>query len=495
MRKKSLCLTSLAILATSGLVSCGGSNNNDNNNPDPNPKPETPTIKYQFSGHYTDETLTGYGYDWYILLNLYSDGSVKGSGYNILSMDSSSYDKNTGFRENWYIGKWKDAVNEEDLSYIDLSVSYSSDAKNDMGGNTLTGSFNYEIYEKSDKTMSFTIDVPVFSGRKQEITSSGTINYKTLDEFIQKNLYTWTEPESIAVFNNEEGSLSRIYVQNDGKALCYNGKVDPATKDEKYVISGTWSWKKDGDKLIFNDGNVDHEVSVDGKKGTIEYEQSLMGHTIKFKYICEDITPILEANGSQEEAAKELAKFVTSDGASSISLFDDHTAKLVAFGGSLNVNYTWALNEDLLTLVDSVDSNKKLETTIADNKAEINYSANLAGHQIDLKFTCNDLTDLVEFADSEVKTLAIFENTDKTATLTVLSNGTANLVAYGGMLKPVFNWKYENKKLIFTDSVNPDKTMEAVIDGKSATITYSDNLGGNPISIELSCADISSIIE
>ena len=63
------------------------------------------------------------------------------------------------------------------------------------------------------------------------------------------------------------------------------------------------------------------------------------------------------------------------------------------------------------------------------------------------------------------------------------------------MLKPVFNWKYENKKLIFTDSVNPDKTMEAVIDGKSATITYSDNLGGNPISIELSCADISSIIE
>lgn len=241
MRKKSLCLTSLAILATSGLVSCGGSNNNDNNNPDPNPKPETPTIKYQFSGHYTDETLTGYGYDWYILLNLYSDGSVKGSGYNILSMDSSSYDKNTGFRENWYIGKWKDAVNEEDLSYIDLSVSYSSDAKNDMGGNTLTGSFNYEIYEKSDKTMSFTIDVPVFSGRKQEITSSGTINYKTLDEFIQKNLYTWTEPESIAVFNNEEGSLSRIYVQNDGKALCYNGKVDPATKDEKYVISGTWS--------------------------------------------------------------------------------------------------------------------------------------------------------------------------------------------------------------------------------------------------------------
>lgn len=220
-----------------------------------------------------------------------------------------------------------------------------------------------------------------------------------------------------------------------------------------------------------------------------------MGHTIKFKYICEDITPILEANGSQEEAAKELAKFVTSDGTSSISLFDDHTAKLVAFGGALKVNYTWALNEDLLTLVDSVDSNKKLETTIADNKAEINYSANLAGNQIDLKFTCNDLTDLVEFADSEVKTLAIFENTDKTATLTVLSNGTANLVAYGGMLKPVFNWKYENKKLIFTDTVNPDKTMEAVIDDKSATITYSDNLGGHAISIELSCADISSIIE
>lgn len=45
MRKKSLCLTSLAILATSGLVSCGGSNNNDNNNPDPDPKPETPTIE------------------------------------------------------------------------------------------------------------------------------------------------------------------------------------------------------------------------------------------------------------------------------------------------------------------------------------------------------------------------------------------------------------------------------------------------------------------
>lgn len=493
MNKKFLCLTSLAILATSGLVSCGGSkdDNTDNNT---NTNPETPTIKYQFSGHYTDETLTGYGYDWYILLNLYTDGSVKGSGYNSLSMDSSSYEDNGGFREKWYVGKWKDAINEEDLNYIDLSVSYSSDAINDMGGNTLSGSFTYEIYTKSDNSMSFTIDVPVFSGRKQEISGSTTINYKDFDEFIQKNLYTWTEPESIAIFNNSEGSLARLYVQDEGKALCYTGKVDPATKEAKYVISGTWSWKKDGDKLIFNDGTVDHEVVIEGKKGTIEYEQSLMGHTIKYKYVCEDITPILEAEGSQEETAKELVKFLTEDNSSSITLFDDHSAKMTAFGGALNVNYTWALDGDLLTLVDNVDSSKKLEATIVDNKAQINYSASLGGNPIDLQFICNDLSKLTEFVESEIKTLAVFESTDKTATLTVLSNGKANLVAYGGKLKPIFNWKYENNKLTFIDASDSSKTMEAVIEGKSAKVTYNDNLGGNAISIEFSCSDISNII-
>ena len=62
------------------------------------------------------------------------------------------------------------------------------------------------------------------------------------------------------------------------------------------------------------------------------------------------------------------------------------------------------------------------------------------------------------------------------------------------MLKPTFNWKYENNKLTFVDAQNPQKKMEATIEGNKAKVTYKDNLGGNEIVIELSCEDISSII-
>lgn len=395
MRKnKCFCLASLAILATSGLVSCGGNGTEEEK---PN-EDDTPTIKYQFSGHYTDETLTGYGYDWYILLNLYSDGSAKGSGYNTLSMDSSAYDKNTGFREKWYVGKWKEAVNEEELSYIDLNLSYSSDAINDMGGTTLAGSFEYEIYSKADKSMTFTVDVPVFSGRKQEITGNTEIKYKDYNEFIQKNLYTREEPSSIAIFDNNETGKSRLYVQDKGEALCYTGKEDPATKEVKYVISGKWTWRKDGTKLIFNNGSVDLEVVVDGKKGTIEYEQSLMGHTVKYKYVCEDITPILNATGGtsgETEENKKVAEFVSADGSSTLTLFSDKTAKLVAYGGMLKPTFNWKYENNKLTFVDAQNPQKKMEATIEGNKAKVTYKDNLGGNEIVIELSCEDISSII----------------------------------------------------------------------------------------------------
>ena len=141
-RMKKWLIGGLAVAAAAtmalGLAACNDDTEEEENKP---PVTETAEIEWQFTGHYTDETLTGFGFDYYILLNLFDDGTVAGSGYNILSMDSSDYAENSGFSEKWWTGSWEETKNSEGLDCIKLSVRYDEDAENIMGGGFATSRF------------------------------------------------------------------------------------------------------------------------------------------------------------------------------------------------------------------------------------------------------------------------------------------------------------------------------------------------------------------
>ena len=406
MKKLKKCLfgalaVAMAAAAVCGLAACGD-NNEDPDGPDtPDPGDETVGISYQFTGHYTDSTLTGMGFDYYVILNLMDDGTVAGSGYNNLTMDSSPYADNAGFAEKWYKGSWEDTQNEEGLDCIELKVSYDTDAVNSMTGGQLVGNFEYQLYKDSSGNIKFTLDVPFASGRQTEVTGSSSVKYETLDEFIQGNLYQFTEPEYLAVFQTAEGSedAARLYCQDDGTALFYTATQDPATGEEKYRINSTWQWSCTGDKFtIIQSETSSIEAAVSGNSASFEYEYSLMGYEpTVYNLSCNDISALAENGGIAPPA--------------------------------------------------------------------------------------------------EVTTLATFVSEDGSSTVTVYSNGTATMSAYGGMLSPEFVWEYNGSQITFTDAENSQKVHTAVISGSSATLTYNDTLAGNTIQIVLSCDDVSALIK
>ena len=92
----------------------------------------TETIAYQFLGTFTDATVQMMGFEYEILLNLNKDGTVEGSGYNILSMDTSTYTENSGFYDDWIGGSWEEGEDEEGQECIVLETVFGKDAVNIM---------------------------------------------------------------------------------------------------------------------------------------------------------------------------------------------------------------------------------------------------------------------------------------------------------------------------------------------------------------------------
>lgn len=399
-RFKKIMLSVLAITAATAAV-CGISACDDGEEKKPDnggDEGTEATISYQFTGNYTDETLTGLGFDYYIILNLYSDNTVAGSGYNKLSMDSSAYTDNSGFYEKWWKGTWEETENEEGLECIELKVRYDSDAQNIMGGGLLTGNFEYQLYEGADGNITFTIDCPIFSGRKQEITGSSTVRYNDLNAFIQGNLYQFEEPDYVTMFQSTGDSItSRIYCQEDGTALFCTGKEDPATETEKYLISETWTWTyADGALTFAKSATEKYTATLDGNSATVNYEVSLMGNTMKYTLACADISDLKEIGGAQQPEAPVVLATFTSEGGDTITVYKDGTAKMSAYGGALKPSFNWSYAGGTLTFTDAENAQKVYTATISGNSATVVYADKLGDISVNISFTCDDISALIK---------------------------------------------------------------------------------------------------
>lgn len=261
MKKQTILLACSALF----LAACGGNNNNGSQPADTSSAAGEATISTQFIGHYGE--MANFGFDYYAILNLYSDGTLQLSGYQALSRDVSDWQTNTGFSYDWGHGNWKVGKDEEGDDATIMSITYGKDQTNVMTGEPNVGTFKYTIYPKADGSASFTCNLPIVSGREATMESNGQVQFADYNAFIQAKKYVFTEPTNAVAKLDDTTNGCRIYVLNDKTALWVSGGTpeNPSTYAE--FTTGSWSNVDGAFTLTF--GSETKAATVTGTTATV----------------------------------------------------------------------------------------------------------------------------------------------------------------------------------------------------------------------------------
>ena len=95
-----------------------------------------------------------------------------------------------------------------------------------------------------------------------------------------------------------------------------------------------------------------------------------------------------------DDPAKEAILTFEGGAGNSIEFYADNTARIKAYGGAINFEYTWELADGVITMTSVGDPSEKITSTTADGVTTIEYVASLGGNQINLTFTCSDISAL-----------------------------------------------------------------------------------------------------
>lgn len=276
----------LAVGAVFAFTACGPEDDgkdNDTTNPS--------TKSYQLVGSFTD-SLGPLGDGFEFMLNLNTDGTAVLSRYNPYSYDSSDASTNRNFEEKFMEGTWKEAekdgvdclqikleVRKEDGTTSDASTSYAYD---------VAGEYSFELGFPIVPGMSFTRNVTLKGGE--------TKKYADANAFIKGTCKTFTPPESIATFEDEEKG-GTAYVQKDGTVLLYSGYTEFAT--------GTYYKTADDFGIIIEGEEV--VVTREGNKASFTSIYSMGGgYDVEYTYVCDDISvlPDKAPAGGEEETGE-----------------------------------------------------------------------------------------------------------------------------------------------------------------------------------------------
>lgn len=275
----------LAVGAVFAFTACGPE---DDGTDDDTTNPSTKS--YQLVGSFTD-SLGPLGDGFEFMLNLNTDGTAVLSRYNPYSYDSSDASTNRNFEEKFMEGTWKEAekdgvdclqikleVRKEDGTTSDASTSYAYD---------VAGEYSFELGFPIVPGMSFTRNVTLKGGE--------TKKYADANAFIKGTCKTFTPPESIAKFEDEEKG-GTAYVQEDGTVLLYSGYTEFAT--------GTYYKTADDFGIIIEGEEV--VVTREGNKASFTSIYSMGGgFDVEYTYVCDDISVLPEkakdpAGGEEE---------------------------------------------------------------------------------------------------------------------------------------------------------------------------------------------------
>lgn len=372
----------VVIASVGALAACGGKPEDDPS------KDTTPQIAYQFVGEFTNDTLRGFGFDYFIMLNLYDNNKVTGSGYNCLSMDTRASSENDGFGEKWFRGSWEATKDEEDQDCVKLTAIYDVDAKNGMNGSALTNTSTYYIYKKagSEELGNFRLQSPIFSGTSEYMTemSQNKTPYKTADDFIKANAFKESLPTDHKAVFEDSKAMSRIYLMDEGKANVYSGKKDPANNQAKYVKGETWEWSYADGKLIVtstsNNTKTPYEATVNGNAATLEFKVNLMGNEMNYSYTCADISKLTptEVEPPIDPPVTEPTALVTlsTEDGKTVIFYDDGTVKVETGIPQLSPTWRWIKSDDTVTFknADNDSEPSGLTYSVEGNTATLVYA-------------------------------------------------------------------------------------------------------------------------
>lgn len=333
----------LAVGAVFAFTACGPEDDGkdgDTTNPS--------TKSYQLVGSFTD-SLGPLGDGFEFMLNLNTDGTAVLSRYNPYSYDSSDASTNRNFEEKFMEGTWKEAekdgvdclqikleVRKEDGTTSDASTSYAYD---------VAGEYSFELGFPIVPGMSFTRNVTLKGGE--------TKKYADANAFIKGTCKTFTPPESIATFEDEEKG-GTAYVQEDGTVLLYSGYTEFAT--------GTYYKTADDFGIIIEGEEV--EVTVNGNKASFTSIYSMGGgYDVEYTYVCDDISvlPDKAPAGGEEETGevytatmKESLGVYEADVTYTLTLIDATNYKITAVANQMSLatmTGTYTKDGNTVTLV------------------------------------------------------------------------------------------------------------------------------------------------
>ena len=372
MKKKFLaCLAAACALCTSAalLGGCGGGSDPDpDEGKNPGGTPSETTIEWQFTGAYHE--LLNNRLDFYFIGNMMSDGS------GII------------YHAQWFNG---------DVTYTEIELEWNTETDRDglttFSASTKSASAGFKdvsIYAEADGSIKWQYTFQFMGGYSRTIDFIGTkkIEYNTVDEwkqFVEKNAGSSgsetpevPEKDAIVTFSGGEGNSIEFYADGTAKIKAYGGQM---TFDYTWTIA-------DGVITIASKEKPSETITSTTKDGvtTIVYTASFLGGN-SLTFTCNDISAL-------EGVAEKVAVVTFSGGeGNSIEFYADGTAKIKAYGGQIDFDYTWTIADGVITMTSVDNHSEKITSTTADGVTTIVYTASFLGGN-SLTFTCSDISAL-----------------------------------------------------------------------------------------------------
>lgn len=190
-----------------------------------------------------------------------------------------------------------------------------------------------------------------------------------------------------------------------------------------------------------------------------------------------------------EEPEKEAILTFTGGEGNSIEFYADKKARIMAYGGAVNFEYDWDVADGVITMTSVSDPSEVIKSTTADGVTTIVYAASLGGNQVNLTFTCNDISALEGVAEKVA--IVTFEGGAGNS-IEFYADGTALLSAYNGAMSFDYNWIVADGVITMTSVDNPSEKITSTTANGVTTIVYTASfLGGN--SLTFTCSDISAL--
>ena len=179
---------------------------------------------------------------------------------------------------------------------------------------------------------------------------------------------------------SQDGQKLEFYADNTAKLFI----------NANYGFDYTWEIDN-GAVKIKSVANAAEEpiVSTESNgKISMSYSATMGGNTINIVFTCDDISALTAT------ATKTAVVTFNGDNGNKIEFYADNTAKILAYGGSINFDYTWAVADGVITMTSVNNPNETINSTSEGGVVTIVYAANMGGHAINLTFTCNDISAL-----------------------------------------------------------------------------------------------------